>query len=270
MVVFPNAKINLGLKVTEKRNDGFHNLETCFYPVLWKDALEVIESTKTQFTSTGIEVPGKVEDNLCVKAYKILAKDYSLPPVAMHLHKSIPIGAGLGGGSSDASFALKAINEVFNLFLDPEILMQYAAELGSDCPFFVENKPVLARGKGNIFEPINLDLSAYFVIIVFPGIHVSTAGAFSKISPSEPKINLKEVLENTSPEMWKNYLVNDFEESVFADFPQIAKIKDTLYKSGALFSSMSGSGSAVFGIFDKKPQLESDLFAGYIIWEGKL
>jgi 4-diphosphocytidyl-2-C-methyl-D-erythritol kinase len=268
MILFPNAKINLGLKIIEKRKDGFHNLETCFYPIPWQDALEVIESSKTQFTATGLEIPGKQEENLCLRAYKILSKDYSLPPVSIHLHKTIPVGAGLGGGSSDASFTLKALNELFNLFLDPVLLEQYAVQLGSDCPFFVKNEPVFASGTGNIFEPLHLDLSGYFIIVIFPNVHISTAEAFSGIIPSRSESNCKKVLENSSPEDWRRLLNNDFEEVVFKKFPILPSIKEYLYQKGAVFSSMSGSGSAIYGIFKDKPQLEPEVYDKYIIWEG--
>lgn len=270
MLVFPNAKINIGLKIKEKRKDGYHNLMTCFYPVQWQDALEVIESSKIQFSSSGIEIPGKQEENLCLKAYKLLAKDHNLPPVNIHLHKAIPIGAGLGGGSSDASFTLKALNEHFNLFLDPILLEHYAALIGSDCPFFIKNKPVIASGKGSEFQDLQLDLSGNYIVIIFPKIHISTAEAFSLIIPAPSELDFKEILENLPAEEWKNYLINDFEEGVFNRFPEIGALKQYLYDKGAVFSSMSGSGAAVYGIFKEPPILDSQVFHENYIWKGLL
>ncbi|MFC2126159.1 4-(cytidine 5'-diphospho)-2-C-methyl-D-erythritol kinase [Bacteroidota bacterium] len=269
MLVFPNAKINLGLNIIEKRNDGFHNLSSCFYPVKWCDVLEIIESRKFEFAVNGINIPGKSDQNLCVKAYNLLKKDYQLPNVAIQLHKILPIGAGLGGGSSDATYTLKLLNELFQLFLDDNILELYAEQLGSDCPFFISNKPVIAEGKGEILKPVEIDLSNYFIVIIFPGIDIDTASAYNHVIPSGPDQSISNILKDIPLKEWKKTLKNDFEKSVFLQFPEIKAIKESLYTIGALFASMSGSGSSVYGIFNK--QVGSDQFSKrYNIWTGKL
>ncbi|CAN5617143.1 4-(cytidine 5'-diphospho)-2-C-methyl-D-erythritol kinase [soil metagenome] len=270
MVVFPNAKINLGLNILEKRTDGYHNLSTAFYPISWCDVLEIIPSKKISFSSSGLEIPGKTEDNLIFKAYHLLRKDFNLPPVAVHLHKAIPVGAGLGGGSSDASFTLKALNDHFNIYLDSGILELYAAQIGSDCPFFIENKPVLASGTGNIFEPLTLDLKGKYIVVVFPNLPISTAEAFAQVTPKPSTINLKDILENKTIKEWKDFLRNDFEEGIFKNHPVLADIKKTLYDQEALYSSMSGSGAALFGIFDKEVDLKKKFSEEYIVWQGRL
>lgn len=258
MIYFPNAKINIGLNVVSKRMDGFHNLETIFFPVKLADALEIVESKKTKFSSSGIEIDGNPENNLVFKAYQILNNDYIIPPVKIHLHKVIPFGAGLGGGSSDAAFALKLLNEYFNLKISSEKLKSYATQIGADCPFFIENKPTFASGIGNQFQPVNLDLSEYKILIIKPNISVSTPDAYRNVIPSKPKFNLKEI-ENLPIEKWKNTIVNDFEESVFQKYSEINDLKQNLYKMGALYASMSGSGSAVFGIFRHLPANSNQL-----------
>lgn len=254
MLVFPNCKINLGLQILNKREDGFHNLETVFYPVPLKDALELIPTAnkeiEIEFTGTGMTVDGKQEDNLCIKAYHLLKKDFpQLPSVKIHLHKAIPMGAGLGGGSADAAFMLKLLNSRFNLNISTTELINYALQLGSDCPFFIINKPCLATGRGEALEEIPLDLSSYKIILINPGIHINTGWAFSKINLYSEKKSIKQVIEQ-SVGNWKNELINDFEEPVFSAHPQIKEIKEALYNQGALYASMSGSGSTVFGIFN--------------------
>lgn len=252
MVVFPNAKINLGLNVVSRRADGFHDIVSCFYPLPVHDVLEILESksSKSSFRSTGISIPGREADNLCMKAYQLLRKDYQLPHVDMHLHKIIPIGAGLGGGSSDAAFALQVLNEMFQLFLDGTVLEEYASRLGSDCPFFIRNKPVLAFERGDVFGSVDVDLSGKKLVLLYPDVHVSTAEAYSRVSPASPERSVKEILENEPIEAWRTLLVNDFEQSIFALYPQVAQLKEQLYQEGAQYASMSGSGSAVFGIFE--------------------
>lgn len=252
MVVFPNAKINLGLNVVAKRPDKFHDIVTCFYPVPVQDVLEIIETTgrKTSFRSSGIPIPGKEDENLCLKAFKLLNKDYQLPAVEIYLHKLIPIGAGLGGGSADAAFALKTLNDMFQLFLDDALLEDYAAQLGSDCPFFIRNKPVMAYEKGNVFGNVQVDLSGKKLLLVYPDVHISTQEAYSRIVPHNPEQSVKEILETVPPAGWKGLLMNDFEKSVFELYPQVKEIKELLYRSGALYASMSGSGSSVYGIFE--------------------
>ncbi len=251
MVRFPNCKINLGLHVTQKRQDGYHNIETVLYPILLRDALEFIPSTNLQFEVSGLEVTGKAEDNLCLKAYHLLKKDFpQLPALKIHLHKAIPIGAGLGGGSSDGAFMLKMINEKFGLQLSEAALIDYALKLGSDCPFFIINKPCYATGRGENLETVNVDLLAYKMIVVNPQIHVSTKDAFSKATPEIPEISIKEIISQPV-ESWKENLSNDFEKPVFDLHPAIKKIKEAMYAAGSIYASMTGTGSTVFGIFHK-------------------
>lgn len=254
MVVFPNAKINIGLNVVEQRNDGFHNIESIFYPVLnLFDALEVVVTPEkeVQFISTGIEIPGDSASNLCLKAFHLIKKDYSIPFIKIHLHKNIPIGAGLGGGSSDAAFMLKLLNDLFALQLTQEQLINYAKQLGSDCAFFIENKPVYAFGKGDEFEAVELDLSSFDIQIEFPSIHIGTAEAYAGVLAQQTKLNLKELVVHPMSE-WKKTIVNDFEASVFPRHDKIANLKRDMYANGAIFASMTGSGSAVYGIFNKE------------------
>jgi len=255
MIVFPNAKINIGLNVVERRADGYHNLETVFYPIKIHDALEVVVSDKLIFTSSGDLIPGNADDNLCLKAYHLIKKDHDLPPVHIHLHKNIPIGAGLGGGSADAGFFIKLLNEVFEIGLTNEAMQVYARQLGADCAFFIDNKPVFAFEKGDQFESIELDLSTYSLVLVMPPIHVSTAEAYSGVKPMGSENDLRSALKLPVFE-WRNVVKNDFEKSVFKHHPQILLVKEALYKKGALYAAMSGSGAAVFGIFNKKPDLQ--------------
>jgi 4-diphosphocytidyl-2-C-methyl-D-erythritol kinase len=254
MILFPNAKINLGLNVINRRPDGYHNLETIFYPVEIKDALEVIEANELSFQSSGIEIPGRAEDNLCIKGYHLLKKDFDLPPVKIHLHKHIPIGAGLGGGSADAAFFIKLINQKFDLGLSDDQMIEYAKRLGADCAFFIQNKPVFAFEKGDEFEPIKLDLSAYEIVVITPPVHISTAEAYGGVKPAPVKDSLFDLIYEPIAE-WKNLIKNDFETSIFKNHPEIRGVKAALYEAGALYASMSGSGSSVFGIFDKTPDL---------------
>lgn len=273
MIVFPNCKINLGLNILHKRNDGYHDLETIFYPVSICDSLEIIENKQSAwspsfpFTSSGLAIAGNPSSNICVKAYKLLKKDFpALPSLQIHLHKVIPAGAGLGGGSSDAAFTLKVINDILGLQLSTQQLMNYAAELGSDCPFFIINKPCFAKGRGEILEEIQLDLSAYKLIIVNPGIHVDTGRAFLSIVPGPAEKPLKEII--TGPvERWKDDLKNDFEKPTFKQYPAIVDIKDALYSNGAIYASMSGSGSTVFGIFPKEKKIPVSFPEHYFVRE---
>lgn len=268
MVVFPHCKINLGLQIVSKRADGYHNIETCFYPVPWTDILEIIKSEKFSFSSSGLDIPGNPEDNLCIKAYRLLHRDFNLSPVQMHLHKVIPAGAGLGGGSSDASFTLRTLNSIFNLGLSTQQLLTYTAQLGSDCSFFVEDKPMLGRGRGEILSELNLSFKRLFLILVKPDIHVSTAEAFAGIKPKQPSTSLSEILSLPLSE-YRGVLVNDFEESIFKKHPSIASIKESMYQHGALYASMSGSGASVFGIFNSPVDLKN-YFPGMVYWMGML
>lgn len=256
MVIFPNCKINLGLNIVNKREDGFHDIETVFYPLPFYDALEIItnpEHTSTapvQFSATGLKIDGAIEKNLCVKAYHLLKKDFPLlPAIQMHLHKVIPMGAGLGGGSADGAFALLLLNKKYQLNLSTNQLGNYALQLGSDCPFFIVNKPCFGKGRGEILEQIGLQLSAFKFVIVNPGIHINTAWAFSQITPAPRAQSIKENILRPL-ETWKNNLVNDFEKPVLQHYPQLQAIKDQLYYNGAVYAGMSGSGSTFFGIFN--------------------
>lgn len=270
----PNCKINIGLRVLEKRPDNFHNIETIFYPVNLCDTLEIKEiQGKTIFQQTGLKVDENPESNLCLKAYNLLAKDFKLLPVKIHLHKEIPVGSGLGGGSSDCAFTIKFLNHMFSLNLSFERMRKYSSRLGSDCAFFIENKPLLAKGRGDDLTPIDLDLKKYFILIVNPGISINTKLAYSLLDSyktTNPKLqtsNFKPQASNISD--WKNYLFNDFEIPIFSLHPELALIKQKLYDSGALYASMSGSGSAVYGIFYKSP--DETGFKDYnFVWKGKL
>lgn len=278
MIVFPNCKINLGLHILNKREDGYHNLETVFYPVLWRDALEVVRrddgrlltddthhspltthESSIIFSSTGLTIAGDEANNLCIKAYHLLKKEFpTLPPVQMHLHKAIPMGAGLGGGSADGAFALKLLNDKFQLGLSTQQLIDYALQLGSDCPFFIINKPCYATSRGEKLETVELDLSAYHFAIVNPGIHVNTGWAFAQLNINNTnRSDLKAIIQQPI-ETWKEQLINDFEEPVSKAHPEIPNIKQQLYAAGAVYASMTGSGSTVFGIFDKEPELSFD------------
>lgn len=266
MIVFPNCKINIGLHILRKRPDGFHDLETIFYPLPVTDALEVLSPGALQFSSSGIAVPGTVDDNLCLKAWRLLKAGLpDLPEVNIHLHKHIPIGAGLGGGSADAAFMLQLLDAKFQLGLSREQLIGYAARLGSDCAFFIANQPCYATGRGEVLEPVTLDLGGYSLLLVYPGIHVNTGWAFSRITPREPATSLKQSLAQPVS-AWKDLISNDFEAPVFSAHPVLAQIKERLYEAGALYATMSGSGSAMVGIFPKNRIAGLSWEAGYRIF----
>ena len=274
MITFPNAKINLGLNIVEKRPDGYHNLETIFYPIPLQDALEITlwegGERKYKLAQSGIQIAGDDEHNLVVKAYKLLDNLHNLPPIEINLLKHIPSGAGLGGGSADAAFMLCMLNQHFQLNIPNDQLEVYAAQLGADCAFFVENKPTFAEGIGNIFSPIELSLKGYKLLLVKPDIFVSTRDAFAQIKPKRPTISLKEVAK-MPVEAWKTYMVNDFEESVFPQFPAIADIKAKLYDMGAIYASMSGSGSSVFALFKGDATLPKvDFGEGAFVFEAMI
>lgn len=256
MITFPHAKINLGLNIVNKRTDGYHDIETVFYPIKLNDAIEVIEKENIHFSISGLPIEGDKENNLSIKAFYLLQKDFpQLPPVHLHLHKKIPMGAGLGGGSADGAFTLKLLSKKFDLGLSEKQLIDYSLQLGSDCPFFISNKPCFATGRGELLELIDLDLSKYKIVIVHPGVHVSTGWAFSTVKPVTPKKSIKEIIKQPIG-TWKEELKNDFEEPVFNKYSEIRKIKDDLYADGAIYSSMSGSGSAVYGIFKKEDRID--------------
>jgi 4-diphosphocytidyl-2-C-methyl-D-erythritol kinase len=256
MIVFPNAKINIGINITSRRTDGYHNIETVFYPIRIYDALEALPAKELIFRSSGLGIPGKIEDNLCIKGYHLIAKDHNLPPLNIHLHKHIPIGAGLGGGSADAAFFIKLIDKLVGLNLSTAQMLEYARQLGADCAFFIEGKPVFAFEKGDRFERMNLDLSKYHIALVMPDAHVSTSEAYRGVKPMQPRHSLKELV-NLPVEQWKNHIKNDFEDSVFKNHAMIRGVKASLYEAGAIYASMSGSGASVFGIFKEKPDLSA-------------
>ena len=259
MIVYPNAKINLGLHVTQKRDDGYHELQTFFYPIGYSDILEIIESKQSQapivFHCSGIPIPGNWEENVCYRAWKMLAQEYQLPAVEMHLHKLLPNGAGLGGGSSDAAFTLRLLNDLFQCHLDAEKMEHMAAQIGSDCAFFIRNTPSFAYGRGELLQPSSISLKGYYLVLITPRIQVSTAEAYSGIRPQKPAMDLESILTKDISE-WKDILVNDFEKHIFSKYPAIENLKHEMYRQGALYASMSGSGSSVYGIFKSNPYFE--------------
>jgi 4-diphosphocytidyl-2-C-methyl-D-erythritol kinase len=260
MLAFANAKINIGLNVTEKLPSGYHNIQTVFYPIKIHDVVEITDATLISFKVVGIDIEGNPEDNLCYKAFRLLQKDYNFPAQQITLLKQIPIGAGLGGGSSDAAHLIKLIDQKFNLGLNVAEMEQYASKLGADCAFFIQNKPVYAYGKGDQFKPLNLDLSAYNIVLVKPETHVSTAEAYAGMIPQANDENLPDLVKEPL-ESWKHHIKNDFERMVFEKYPAIADVKNRLYQAGAIYAAMSGSGSSVYGIFDKAislPDLEQE------------
>ncbi|GAB3663488.1 4-(cytidine 5'-diphospho)-2-C-methyl-D-erythritol kinase [Hymenobacter agri] len=273
MLVFPNAKLNLGLYVTQRRPDGFHTLESVFVPLPWTDAFELLPAKTSQPTSltlTGRSIPGDPATNLCVRAYELLQADFpALPPVQMYLHKIVPIGAGLGGGSADAAFALKAANDLFGLGLSAEALEGYARRLGSDCAFFIQNKPVLAVEKGDLFEEIDLTLAGTGCVVVYPNLHISTAEAYARITPQPPQHPLRVALAQPMS-TWRETLSNDFETALTPSHPVLAEIKQQLYAAGATYASLSGSGSAVYGLWESGEPAAMDWPTEYTVWMGLL
>ena len=275
MILYPNAKINIGLNVVEKRTDGYHNLETVFYPINLLDALEITtdehQADSVKLKVSGEAIAGRPSDNLVMKACNLMRSMFpeKIERLSVHLHKHIPTGAGLGGGSSDAAFTIKALNEKFSLGMSVDQMEQLSAQLGADCPFFIKNQPVFAEGIGDIFTDIDIVLKGKILVLVKPDISVSTADAYSLVSPHKPQQSLRESLR-LPVEEWKNNVVNDFESSVFKKFPEIAAIKDRLYDLGALYASMSGSGSAVYGIFNQPVQYVDEVFAGYFCRQREL
>lgn len=270
MIAFPNAKINIGLNILGKRSDGFHNLYSCFYPVPWCDVLEIIESKRTSFSASGIKIPGDDNENLCLRAYELLASDFELPPVNIYLHKVIPIGAGLGGGSSDAAFMLKLLNDKFELGISLENLEQYAGQLGSDCPFFIRNMPGIASETGKILQSHEMDLSEFNIVLVNPGIHISTAEAYANVSFSTQPSGADDLFNKKEISNWKDVLINDFESHLFILYPQLLAIKKSLYQLGALYASMSGSGSTVYGIFNNTIDTSTLENMKYTVFQNQL
>lgn len=269
MVSFPPCKINLGLQITRKRPDGYHDVVTCFYPVPWCDVLEMVPAASFTFSSSGIPVPGDPSDNLCTKAYALLKKEFALGPVDVYLLKILPIGAGLGGGSSDAAYALKMLNRLFDLKLPATDLKRFASRLGSDCAFFIDNKPMIGTGRGEILSEVTLPLKGKYLVIVTPDIPIQTSGAYAKITPRAPAVDLRGILENHPVTEWKEFLRNDFEEVLFPQYPVLPAIKRDLYASGAAYASMSGSGSAVYGLFENEVDIKEQ-FPAMTCWSGFL
>ena len=255
MVVFPGCKINIGLNITGKRADGFHFLQSVFYPINISDILEIIPNKHFEIKTTGIPINGNLEDNLVAKAYFLYKNKYNIPPVKIHLHKVVPIGAGLGGGSADAAATLVVLNSIFDLNISNLDLQKDADLLGSDCAFFIKNKPALVQGKGEIITPASLHLKGFFIQLVYPKIHISTKDAFANLNWSEKQNDLNKLIQ-LPLENWKEHITNDFESTVFPLHTEIEPIKTKLYKNGAIFASMTGTGSAVYGIFKQKPTLQ--------------
>jgi 4-diphosphocytidyl-2-C-methyl-D-erythritol kinase len=272
MVVFPNSKINIGLNITAKRVDGFHDLNTLFYPLSLADCLEIIPSVdgKTTFTSSGIPIPSDGSKNLCEKAYALLHAQFGIQAVKIHLHKVVPIGAGLGGGSADASYTLMLLKDMFSLDISKNTMIELAAVLGSDCAFFIENTPSMATGRGEILQPIPFSLKGMYLVLVMPPIHIGTKEAFAGIKPQNPDYDIFEMTRQPLSE-WRGKVINDFENGIFTKYPQIAQIREKLYDLGAEYASMSGSGAAVFGLFKDFPDTDlMNLFPGCFVWKETL
>jgi 4-diphosphocytidyl-2-C-methyl-D-erythritol kinase len=269
MVSFPPCKINLGLSVIRKRDDGYHDIETCFYPVPLTDVLEVIPSDKLSFGSSGKPIPGDAHDNLCLKAYRLLKDQFDIPPVSIHLHKIIPAGAGLGGGSSDAAHTIRILNFLFDLGIDEQRLMHLAAMLGSDCSFFVQDQPMIGSGRGEVLRLSPVSLKGKYLLLLNPGIHISTAEAYAALTPGIPALPVDSVLAKPV-DSWKVFLKNDFEASVLTRFPLVDELRNELYNLGAAYASMSGSGSSVYGIFDDEISTENSTCHSYVVWAGWL
>lgn len=284
MVVFPNIKINIGLFVTGKRPDGYHNIESIFYPVPWCEALEVVdrvedqrpyaegelkaitEQGKVRFHQYGLDIPGAAANNLCIKVYQLLEEWFNLPAVDMHLLKALPIGAGLGGGSADAAFCLRALKDFYQLRISDHEAMELLAKVGSDCPFFWKNQPMFVHGRGEKMHPIELSLKGYCVLVIYPNIPISTKEAYAGITPKAAPVDLH-LLADLSIESWREVVHNDFEASVFPNHPELPAIKARLYEMGAMYASMSGSGSALYGVFSEAPDLDKDLIV-FPHWVG--
>ena len=270
MIFFSPAKINIGLQIIERRPDGFHNLQSVMLPTGLCDILEINtlqrEDRKIHFSQSGLRFPFDLEDNLCLKAVDLFAGEAKLPPLEMHLHKQIPVGAGLGGGSSNASTTLLGLNSLIANPLSEKRLTELAEMLGSDCPFFLHQEAKLMEGRGEILTPVQLKLKGFYLVLLFPDIHVSTAEAYEGVVPSCPDQFLKELIHKPLSD-WKDVIKNDFELSVFAKHPRLRDLKQHLYANGAVYASMSGSGSSLYGIYNKHPSLPAEL-KNLLIWEG--
>lgn len=269
MISFPHAKINLGLNILRKREDGYHDLESLFVPVPWADVLEVIKASDFSFSQSGLEIPPDGKANLCQRAYELLYESYSLAPVAIHLHKAIPIGAGLGGGSSDGAFMLKMLRDLFDLPLTNLELMDYARQLGSDCAFFLQSEAQFCYEKGDVFEAFPSDLKNIFIVLIYPDLQISTKEAYGLVKAAPAEMPLREVLQKPF-DIWREELQNDFEKFIIPHYPIIAEIKAQLYELGAFYASMSGSGSTLFGLFKEEVDLRKHFPENYRIWQSFL
>ena len=273
MIAFPGCKINLGLNITQRLPNDYHALESVFVPVSLSDVLEIITkqtTVTTGFTYTGTSIPGNPENNLVKKAFDLLDQQYQISPIQAHLHKIVPMGAGLGGGSADASAMLIMLNELFNLNIKQNELLDHAKSLGADCPFFIINKPALVTGVGDNIKPIDPGLNGKKILLVFPDIHINTSEAFQNIIPQKPFESLESIIRDHPIVEWKDHIKNDFENFVFRSHPEIAGIKEKLYDMGAVYASLSGSGSAVYGIFDKTSEVIPKDFKKYFTYWGDL
>jgi len=255
MVVFPNAKINIGLQITDKRSDGFHNLLSLFYPVPWKDVLEILPAEKFSLHIVGLSIPGEPADNSLTKAYQLLHNKYAIDPVEIILYKNIPMGAGLGGGSADAAFGLRLLNDYFGLALSDVRLMEYAILLGSDCPYFIKNTPQMVSGRGEIMEDSSLSLKGYNILIIYPDVFVSTAKAYKLINTKSGRPSLYELLELPISK-WQGVIINAFQNPVEQAFPRLKELNENIMHSAPVYAAMSGSGSAYFALYNEneRPQ----------------
>ncbi len=269
MICFPNCKINIGLNILNKRDDGFHEIQSVFYPVPIADALEINHFNETTISIYGSKIQGDLASNLIYKAWKLLNANHQIGPVAISLLKKIPSGGGLGGGSADGSFMLNLLNDFFQLELSIEKREEYAAILGSDCPFFIKNKPSIVTGRGEYMRPINLDLVGYHLLLVNPKIHISTQEAFQIITPKNQLEFNPYAIESLNLDYWKNHLINDFEEPILRKYPEIKVIKDQIKDLGAAYTSLSGTGSTYFGLFKNKPNTVN-LFPNCDVWQVQL
>jgi len=272
MIYYSPAKINLGLQILERRNDGFHNLRSVMYPIPLCDIIEISQfpdqDIPIRFSQSGIRIEDHPDQNLCVKAWRLMSSEHTLPPVAIHLHKQIPVGAGLGGGSSNASIVLTGLNTLVNSPVSPGRLSELAGQLGSDCPFFLQKLPMMMEGRGERLSRVNVSLNTYYLVLLFPEIHISTAEAYAAVSPAMPDLHLRQLIEGPM-DHWNDQVLNEFEKSAFIRYPLLETLKLTLYKAGALYASMSGSGSSLYGIFKTQPVLPEEI-RKHVIWEGAL
>ena len=268
MVAFPGCKINLGLQVLAKRQDGYHDISTCYFPVPWSDVLEILPASEEGFYQTGLNIPGNAKDNLCNKAYELLQWDFEIPPIQLHLHKIIPPGSGLGGGSADAGHTLRTLNALFDLGISQQQLMTYAGKLGSDCTFFIRDHPSMGSGRGEILKDVRVALQGYYLALLVPPVHLSSAEAYSKVIPRIPELDIHTQLQRPVSQ-WKEGLANDFEPIAFERFPVLPELKEKLQSLGAIYSSMSGSGSSIYGIFEKEISLKEN-FSELSGWAGWL